>query len=150
MPQETNNFIDLHTRGIGYVNRLREVKVRKGPNFYACTIAALFGKKGEVEKTYIDVKVTGQKAEQSMKQLQEAVDNDQNVLIGFTISDIYAHPYTKNLGEGETENRAIVKGRLINVKWAKVNGEFVIHPEPRGEEVDAEGESEAEAQEAEA
>ena len=36
-------FFDLHTRGIGYLNRVREVTVKKGNPFMACTIAALRG-----------------------------------------------------------------------------------------------------------
>ncbi len=38
-----SKFFDLHTTGIGYLNRIREVTVRKGPGFLACTVAALHG-----------------------------------------------------------------------------------------------------------
>lgn len=36
-------FFDLHTTGIGYLNRLREVTPRKGKPFMAVTVAALKG-----------------------------------------------------------------------------------------------------------
>ncbi|WP_350617546.1 DUF3577 domain-containing protein, partial [Pseudomonas sp. HY7a-MNA-CIBAN-0227] len=37
-------FFDLHTTGIGYLNRIREVKPRgKGKPFMAVTVAALRG-----------------------------------------------------------------------------------------------------------
>lgn len=36
-------FFNLHTRGIGYLNRVREVTAKKGNPFMACTIAALRG-----------------------------------------------------------------------------------------------------------
>lgn len=44
-------YFDLHTSGIGYLNRTREVSVRKGNPFMAVTIAALQGAADEVEYT---------------------------------------------------------------------------------------------------
>ncbi|HHK5235871.1 TPA: DUF3577 domain-containing protein, partial [Pseudomonas aeruginosa] len=40
------SYFDLHTSGIGYIQRVREVPVRGGRRaqpFLACTIAALVG-----------------------------------------------------------------------------------------------------------
>ena len=39
--QEATTYFNLHTVGIGYLNRVREVQVRRGQPFMACDIAAL-------------------------------------------------------------------------------------------------------------
>jgi hypothetical protein len=39
-PQEAITYFNLHTVGIGYLNRVREVQVRRGQPFMACDIAA--------------------------------------------------------------------------------------------------------------
>ena len=35
------SYFDLHITGLGYLNRIREVKPKKGDSFLACDIAAL-------------------------------------------------------------------------------------------------------------
>jgi hypothetical protein len=51
MPQTTNQAasFDLIMEGVGYLNRVREVSVRKGPAYLACTINALMGTADAVE-----------------------------------------------------------------------------------------------------
>ncbi len=56
---QESKFFDLHTRGIGYLNRIREVTVRKGQPFMAVTVAALRGTSDDVEYTHIDCVVRG-------------------------------------------------------------------------------------------
>ena len=55
--QETKYF-DLHVHGIGYVNRIREVPVKRGNPFWACDIAALHGAEDDVEFTRFDCRVS--------------------------------------------------------------------------------------------
>lgn len=50
-------YFDLHTTGIGYLNRIREVPIRRGEPFLAVTVAALHGAADSVEYSYIDCKV---------------------------------------------------------------------------------------------
>ena len=40
--EKPKTHLDLHVNGIGYLNRVREVKVKKG-SFWACSITALHG-----------------------------------------------------------------------------------------------------------
>ena len=56
---QNNQYFDLHTSGIGYLNRIRNVTVRKGKPFLAVTVAALHGATENIEYTYIDCRVTG-------------------------------------------------------------------------------------------
>ena len=61
------SYFDLHTSGIGYIQRVREVPVRGGRRaqpFLACTIAALVGPPGPSYR-YFDVKVSGAEARSS-------------------------------------------------------------------------------------
>ncbi|VEA48535.1 Periplasmic protein TonB [Salmonella enterica subsp. arizonae] len=82
-------YFDLHTRGIGYVNRLRTVTPKRGNPFTAYTIAALRGTTDEPEYTYIDVRVYNEKAVELLESCQDALGKKQRVLIGFNIGDIY-------------------------------------------------------------
>ena len=42
------SYFDLHITGLGYLNRIREVKPKKGDSFLACDIAALNGPSDDV------------------------------------------------------------------------------------------------------
>jgi hypothetical protein len=55
-------FFDLHVNGVGYLNRIREVKPRKGQPFLACSISAMRGDPSDVEYTKFDLRVTGGEA----------------------------------------------------------------------------------------
>ena len=83
-------FFDLHTTGIGYLNRIREVKPRgKGKPFMAVAIAALHGSTDEVEYSYIDCNVVGTEAEKLIRRCQVAVDAGKKVLASFRVGDIW-------------------------------------------------------------
>ncbi|MEL3807244.1 DUF3577 domain-containing protein, partial [Pseudomonas aeruginosa] len=60
-------YFDLHTTGIGYLNRIREVPIRRGEPFLAVTVAALHGAADSVEYSYIDCKVVGAQAEKLVR-----------------------------------------------------------------------------------
>ena len=42
-PTQDQKYFDLHITGIGYVNRIRTVPVKRGKSFYAVDISALHG-----------------------------------------------------------------------------------------------------------
>ena len=55
------SYFDLHITGLGYLNRIREVKPKKGDSFLACDIAALNGPSDDVSyvpstRAYRDLK----------------------------------------------------------------------------------------------
>lgn len=119
-------FFDLHTTGIGYLNRIREVKPRgKGKPFMAVAIAALHGSADEVEYSYIDCNVVGTDAEKLIRRCQEAVDTGKKVLAGFRIGDIWADAFTYEKGDKKGQPGASLKGRLLFISWIKVDGETV-------------------------
>ena len=49
---ETRKYFDLHTTGIGYLNRVREVTPKEGTPFLSVTIAALRGSVDNAQYTH--------------------------------------------------------------------------------------------------
>lgn len=118
-------YFDLHTRGIGYVNRLRTVTPKKGSPFMACTVAALRGTADEPEYTYIDVRVYNEKAVELLESCQEALNQKQRVLIAFNVGDIYPECFTYEKGDKKGQCGCCLKGRLIKITLIKIDGHEV-------------------------
>jgi len=127
---ETTKYFDLHTNGIGYLNRVREVTPEEGTPFLSVTIAALRGSVDNVQYTYFECHVSGKKAQEVVRQLKSAVEGKLKVLIGFTLSDLYAESFTYKNGDKAGETGVSLKARLLNIAWAKVDGQpFVTEQE---------------------
>ena len=125
-------FFDLHTTGIGYLNRIREVKPRgKGKPFMAVAIAALHGSTDEVEYSYIDCNVVGTDAEKLIRRCQVAVDAGKKVLASFRVGDIWADAFTYEKSDKKGQPGASLKGRLLFIGWIKVDGETVYEAKPK-------------------
>ena len=127
---ETTKYFDLHTNGIGYLNRVREVTPEEGTPFLSVTIAALRGSVDNVQYTYFECHVSGKKAQEIVRQLKSAVEGKLKVLIGFTLSDMYAESFTYKNGDKARETGVSLKARLLSIAWAKVDGQpFVTEQE---------------------
>ena len=127
---ETTKYFDLHTNGIGYLNRVREVTSEEGTPFLSVTIAALRGSVDNVQYTYFECHVSGKKALEIVRQLKSAVEGKLKVLIGFTLSDLYAESFTYKNGDKAGETGVSLKARLLSIAWAKVDGQpFVTEQE---------------------
>lgn len=126
-------YFDLHTTGIGYLNRIREVEVRKGKPFMAVTVAALHGASDEVEYSYIDCKVSGSDAEKLVRRCKASVTAGKKVLIAFRIGDIRAEAFTYTKGDKKGETGVSLKGRLLFISWIKIDGETVYEAKPKEE-----------------
>ncbi|KHL69368.1 hypothetical protein SF06_18630 [Pseudomonas flexibilis] len=134
MTQNTSEelkYFDLHTRGIGYLNRIREVQVRRGPGFMACDIAALYGPADAVQYTRFDCKVTGAEAERLVRRCWDAVNAQKKVLVAFRISDLWVDPFLYEKGERAGQPGASLKARLLYLGWIKIDGQLVYKAEPR-------------------
>jgi len=127
---ETTKYFDLHTNGIGYLNRVREVTPEEGTPFLSVTIAALRGSVDNVQYTHFECLVSGKKAQEIVRQLKSAVEGKLKVLIGFTLSDLYAESFTYKSGDKAGETGVSLKARLLSIAWAKVDGQpFVTEQE---------------------
>jgi len=120
---ESPKYFDLHTTGIGYVNHVREVTPKEGNPFLSVTIAALRGSVDNVQYTYFECHVSGRQAQQVVRQVKPAVEGKLKVLIGFTLSDLYAETFTFKNGDKAGETGISLKARLLRVSWAKVEGQ---------------------------
>ena len=120
---ESQKYFDLHTTGIGYLNRVREVTPKEGNPFLSVTIAALRGSVDNVQYTHFECRVSGRQAQEIVRQVKPAVEGKLKVLIGFTLSDLYGETFTFKNGDKAGETGISLKARLLRVSWAKVDGQ---------------------------
>jgi predicted Zn-dependent protease len=120
---ETRKYFDLHTTGIGYLNRVREVTPKEGTPFLSVTIAALRGSVDNAQYTHFECHVSGKQAQQLVRQLKPAVEGNSKVLIGFTLSDLYAEAFIFKSGDKAGDTGISLKARLLRIAWAKVDGQ---------------------------
>jgi len=127
---QSSSFFNLHVEGVGYLNRVRTVKPKKGQEFLACTVSAMRGSTDDIGYTRFDCKVSGAEAQKIVKRLESDVAAEKTVIIGFKIADIYPELFTFEKGEKKGQAGVSIKGRLLRVKFAKVNGEPLDLPQP--------------------
>ena len=117
-------YFDLHITGVGYLNRPREVPVKKG-TFLAVEIAALRGKADEIEYTRFDCRVSAAEAQKLVRQYKPDVDAEKKVLIGFKIGDLYPTTFVYDKGDRQGQTGVSLKAHLLRITWVKVDGELV-------------------------
>jgi len=120
---ENAKYFDLYTTGIGYLNHVREVTPNEGSPFLSVTIAALRGSVDDVQYTRFECRVSGKQAQEIVRQVKPAVEGKLKVLVGFTLSDLFAEPFTFKNGDKAGETGVSLKARLLRVGWAKVDGQ---------------------------
>ena len=120
---ESVKYFDLHTTGLGYLNRVREVTPKEGSPFWSVSIAALRGSVDDVRYTHVECRVSGKQAQELVRQLKPAVEGKLRVLVGFTLSDLFAEPFIFKNGEKAGKTGISLKARLLRVSWAKVDGQ---------------------------
>ena len=121
--EESSKYFDLYTTGIGYLNRIREVTPKEGTPFWSVTIAALRGSVDDAQYTRFECRVSGKKAQDIVRQVKPAVEGELKVLVGFTLSDLFAESFTFKNGDKAGETGISLKARLLRVTWAKVDGQ---------------------------
>ena len=131
-----NEYFDLHTSGVGYVNRIREVTPKKGERFWACNLSALRGLKSAVDYTYFDCRVSGAEASKVIKRLEKSGQEKKSILIGFKIGDQYSETFVYKSGQKKGETGICTKVHLLFISWVKVNGD-TVYTAPKPESVNA-------------
>ncbi len=122
MNTNPKQYFDLHTQGIGYINRVREVTPENGSPFLCATVAALRGPVDDARYTYFECRVTGGKAQELVRTLQPAVDGDMKVLVGFKVSDLTPEAFTFESGKNAGRTGVSLKAQLVRIAWARVDG----------------------------
>jgi hypothetical protein len=123
------NFFNLHVEGVGYLNRVRVIKPKSGQEFIACTISAMRGSADDVGYTKFDCRVSGAQAQKVVRMLGDDVAAERRVIVGFRLADIYPELFIFEKGENKGQPGVAIKGRLLRVKFAKVNGVAIDLPE---------------------
>ena len=146
-PAQGKQFFDLHTRGIGYLNRTRWVTTkgkggRRGEPFLACSINALHGDVGDPNTSLFDCRVSGNDAQRIVQAVMPDVEAKKKVIVGFTIGDTYAHAYERKvrtqdadgkwLDTGATETASLIKGRLLLITYVKIDDDVVYRVDSDG------------------
>lgn len=134
----STQYFNLHTSGVGYLSRVREVNPKKGAAFLACKVSALCGAADAVEYRPFDCRVSGHEAEKLVRRCMDAVNTEKKVLVGFNIGDIYPDLYTKADGTPAV----MLKGRLLRIDWIKVDGN-TVYAAPKRDSVEADVEEAA-------
>ncbi|MDT0498600.1 STY4534 family ICE replication protein [Algiphilus sp. W345] len=116
-----DRYFNLHTTGIGYLNRAREVPVKKGA-FLAVDVTALRGSADEVEYTRLDCRVSGREAQSLVRRLKPDIDARKKVLVGFKTGDLYPETFVYENGERKGQTGVSLKAHLLRITWAKVDG----------------------------
>ncbi|MCL6392470.1 DUF3577 domain-containing protein [Pectobacterium atrosepticum] len=123
-----SEYYNLLINGLGYVSNIRHVNGQSG-QFLSCVINALSGPVDKANYVRFDVTVAGKEATDLISRCQKASDEDQKVLIGFTLSNLSADIFTLKSGDHAGEQRVSQKARLIKVDWIKVGQEQVYKAE---------------------
>lgn len=118
-PSNEKSYFDLHTSGIGYLQRVRKVPVqggRRAEPFLACTIAALVGSAKDPVTRYFDVKVSGAEAKKLVEGYIGVDDPRQRPLVKFRIGDLWGDAFIRTQGDRKGEPAASLKGRLLKTE----------------------------------
>jgi hypothetical protein len=139
--QAQSEYFNLHVSGVGYLSRVRWVGNnsrsggRRSEPFLSCAINALRGNSDDPQYTYFDLKVNGSDAIEIIRNLEKAANEGRKVVVSFKAGDIYVHQYDRQVRDAQggqsntTEKAALIKGRLILINTAKVDGELVYRRE---------------------
>ena len=130
------SYFDLHITGLGYLNRIREVKPKKGDAFLACDIAALNGPSDDVSYVRFDTRVSGSEAQHLVRRCFDAVEAEKKVMVGFRLGDLWADTFTYSKGKRAGEQGVSFKARLLFISWLKVDGKLVYKAEPKPTDAD--------------
>ncbi len=123
-----SEYFNLLINGLGYVSNIRHVTGTSG-QFLSCVINALSGPADKANYVRFDVTVAGKEATDLIARCQKASDEDQKVLIGFTLSNLSAEIFTLKSGDHAGEQRVSQKARLIKVDWIKIGQKQVYKAE---------------------
>ncbi|MCF6256191.1 MAG: DUF3577 domain-containing protein [Gammaproteobacteria bacterium] len=122
-------FFDLHTSGIGYLNRARTVTPNNGDPYESVSIAGLHGRSDNPSYSYFDTSIVGEDAADFVTK-HKATINDRNskVLVRFKVGDGNATSYEVKSGQNKGQRNHLIKCRLLQITWASINGEVVLKP----------------------
>lgn len=148
--KDDQQFFDLHTSGIGYLNRARTVP-SDGGDYLSVTIAALQGRKSKPKTVYFDTTVSGSDAKALVAKYEDQInDRDAKVLVRFKIDGVTPRTFTFNKGKRAGEQGIDLKARLLRIDWIRIKGKSEdayaeVYKTDRTDSTDATSEGEQQA-----
>jgi len=121
MSNSSTKYINLITEGMGYLNRIREIKPRKGDAFLCCDINAVYGDCDDVSYQRFDLKVSGTDAAHLIRKCEQAVKAERKVLVGFRVGDLRTDLFTYSKGERAGQPGVSLKARLLFIAWINID-----------------------------
>ncbi|MCW0938437.1 STY4534 family ICE replication protein [Pantoea sp. RG18] len=112
-------YFNLNIKGQGYLSNIRRIETLNG-GFLSVVINALGGPTYNPTYVRFDATVAGKEATDLISRCQKAVDEDQKVLLGFTLSNLTSDIFTLKKGNHAGEQRVSLKVWLIKVDWIKI------------------------------
>ncbi len=125
----TNNnevkYNDLHSTGIGYLNRARTVQPKQGKPYESVSLTAICGRVDSPSYVYYDVSVIAKALEKYLLLKDCINDPNKKVLVRFKVGDGVPDSYVTKDKEGNNIRRHIIKARMLNITWASIDGQVV-------------------------
>lgn len=119
---------NLHTVGVGYINRLRQVEVKKS-KYFAISIGALYGvanEDGRAESSLYDLKAVTERGIFAVEELLPLFNSGKKIFLEFKAGDTRAEVFEYKKGPKAGTHGACIKGTLLEVRRAWVDGEIII------------------------
>jgi hypothetical protein len=116
---DSSPTVELEISGVGYLDRIVELKSGIGVPFLACDVIALTG--GASRR--IEVTVLGDEAEAAVRRCKREANAGNAVLIAFRLSDIWVK--IVNYKSGKVE--ACLKSRLVSVTFLNRDRNWTAH-----------------------
>ena len=140
-------YFDIHTRGVAYINNVRYYAPKKGAKQTWMNLSMMRGEvkeDGKLEYTNFDVRAVGGEAkrvveEMLMNEVNKVDDKGfsvNKVIATVSVGDIYIHTFEYTSGKNKGKPGVVIKGRLLKIYSAKVNGSKVYEA-PKVETPDA-------------
>jgi len=132
---EKRDYFNLHVRGLGYLDRVREIRPKRGGKpFLAVDVTAIHGPADATQRTRFQCIVRGREAERVVRAAARHLEAGRKVLAGFKLGDLYAELYRITSGERAGEQGVALKARLLAIHWVKVDGRLVYSAGERGQD----------------
>lgn len=121
---------NLLTTGVGYLNRLRQVTVKKGNPYWCASVSALYGlvdpETKKADTSYYDLRIVTDNAVETAKLLKDAADENKQIFVEFVCGDSRSEVFQYKAGKKAGTYGSVIKGSLLQIKRAWVEGELVI------------------------
>jgi hypothetical protein len=122
-----SKYFDLHTYALGYIDDIRSIPVKRG-SFLACRLSALRNEDVDQTTTRFDLKVVGAHAKACVEAMKPLTDTGKVVIAQMKIGDVYPEVFSYKSGKRAGEMGVNIKGRVLKVYMAKVDGQDIDLP----------------------